>query len=129
LPHLKFHLPYLQTGKILPEHFLIMQPEKVRVNSALFYPKKGAVIFGNGVYLFSESLSLSSFLIWKPEYSLGQQTPVYFQLQPTPEVMNVCLDIQTDGPYNLVQYNLDDQGHVISLEIPGLDYGMVFVKQ
>jgi len=49
-------------------------------------------------------------------------------LIPIPGDVEVCGDIESDGNYNIVTFNLDDKGKVATLQMTGLDFNDIYVR-
>jgi len=74
----------------------------------------------NGAFLIIQGAGFNGALIWK--YGTT------FRLSPTPGELSPCINVQTNGAYNIINYNLDEKENVVSLVAKGLDFGDYFVK-
>jgi len=86
------------------------------------YTAQGQVISvsSNGAYLLIQGAGFDMSLVWIS----GNK----FQIRPTPGDMRVCLDIQTDGDYNVVNF-VTNANKVTGLTFDGLSFDQVFVKK
>lgn len=71
-------------------------------------------------YLTLLGPSFNNVLFWKSDLE--------FQLFPIPGDGSACMDVQTEGTYNIVAF-IENNGSVTGMQATGLNYNDVYVKQ